>query len=79
MRRRRRRIYFRDGPPLNFDGHRKDRALVSGNKSHLYRYPATGLIQKERAPQGGLRRPLLILKRMERARHRLDAPINEHT
>lgn len=41
VRRRRWQIYFRDGPPLNFDGHSNDRALISGNKSRLY-HPFTG-------------------------------------
>lgn len=41
MRRRQWQIYFRDGPPLNFDGHSNDRALISGNKSRLY-HPFSG-------------------------------------
>lgn len=33
LRRRRRRIYFSDGPPLDFDGHRNGRALYVDDKS----------------------------------------------
>lgn len=48
MRRRHHIIYFADSPPLNFDGHLNDRALVSGNKSYLYRHLSASRIMSWR-------------------------------